>query len=756
MVITDVNQVVYQGDGATTAFPFTFRIIDATDIKLLLIDADGTETDITSDYFVDTVNNTVHYPGYAPGAEPGLTDQPAPVQEGQRLVVYRELPVTQEKDLGEKWPFFVIELALDKLTMLIQQVKGIWDRCLKVSVGQEATAPDFNYTVPIEAGKTFRVKDDGTGFELTEDPAVAHAAAVAAQEAAERAQGAAETAQWKAEDAQEDSESAKDAAEAIASQIDIMARALVYDSVAAMKADTTLAEGQTAFTKGYSVINDGGSAVYTIREKTEGDVEDGRSLIFLDNGNVAELIDIENYIPAGYTRTTYSKTGVGTSIIYYAIIPKDYKPELTLANNTLNTVENTAKNAYENKSSITINAGIFNVDTNVPTGIIIKDGQVLRDNDVTPEHGGRSADVATLYMLADGTLNSIVSVNTPTEDITTLNPVWAVQGWYPIIENGENVSTRHSDDDYQPLTCIGQDYDGNYFVMVVEGRSPVSVGMSLPDVYNFVVNQLGLNLRFLYNLDGGCSSSFVYHGIRQNALTQHEDRPVANFITFRRETVRSDDTFQNMYSLEKDKIRIGEDIPLGNSIIGKEINQINLFQQNASGRQGFNFYKVDKSVSPYKYTRYCQLGFDPEANCIYMDALVGSTFIGVFKFDLTNCKFIGNNTYSLATKPEPLDITWNSKITVSDSNCCKIGEFICLHAKLVINEEIAIYQRVVSGLPYMHASYISVPLLNIATGAVYQLSGHYRDSTSRTTLESSRAIPAGTYIIDTNYPRYNH
>ena len=36
MVITNVNQVVYRGDGVTTAFPFTFRIIDATDIKLLL------------------------------------------------------------------------------------------------------------------------------------------------------------------------------------------------------------------------------------------------------------------------------------------------------------------------------------------------------------------------------------------------------------------------------------------------------------------------------------------------------------------------------------------------------------------------------------------------------------------------------------------------------------------------------------------------------------------------------------------------
>lgn len=193
MVITDVNQVVYQGDGLTTAFPFTFRIIDATDIQLLLIDADGTETDITSDYFVDINTNTVHYPGYAPGSEPAEADQPAPVQTGQRLVVYRELPVTQEKDLGEKWPFYVIELALDKLTMLIQQLREWYCRSLHISVGTAADHPDMDLTVPIEAGKTFRVNDAGTGFEACETPS-------AAQEKAEEAQAAAEAARDEVEE----------------------------------------------------------------------------------------------------------------------------------------------------------------------------------------------------------------------------------------------------------------------------------------------------------------------------------------------------------------------------------------------------------------------------------------------------------------------------------------------------------------------------------------------------------------------------
>ena len=284
MVITDVNQVVYQGDGATTAFPFTFRIIDATDIKLLLIDADGTETDITSDYFVDTNTNTVYYPGYAPGAEPGLADQPAPVQEGQRLVVYRELPVTQEKDLGEKWPFFVIELALDKLTMILQQIKGWWDRCLKISPAARATHPDFDMTFPVEAGKSFRVNAEGTGFEVSDDPGIYAPIAI---DAANRATAAAE------------------AAEAAAALVDV--QAFWFDSVADMKA-ANLPAGETAGTKGYDSINDGDAALYAVRAKTEEDVEDGDKIIFLANGNVAEKIndsEVQFLFPANKTDSNW-------------------------------------------------------------------------------------------------------------------------------------------------------------------------------------------------------------------------------------------------------------------------------------------------------------------------------------------------------------------------------------------------------------------------------------------------------------------
>jgi len=164
VVITDVNQVTYQGDGSTTVFPFSFPIVASTDIRLILQDADGTQTDIVSDYYVS--GGTVKYPGYAPGEEPDPGEQPPKVQDGQKLIIYRDVPITQEADLGDVWPFYVIEQMVDKCTMILQDLFGTVARCLKVRVSDI----DFDTTITPEAGKAIEINADGTGFVCIESP----------------------------------------------------------------------------------------------------------------------------------------------------------------------------------------------------------------------------------------------------------------------------------------------------------------------------------------------------------------------------------------------------------------------------------------------------------------------------------------------------------------------------------------------------------------------------------------------------------
>lgn len=67
----------------------------------------------------------------------------------------------------------------------------------------------------------------------------------------------------------------------------------VYNNVAEMKQSTRLKAGMAAKTLGYYSANDGGGAYYTIREKADGDVDNGGSIHELANGLVAELI-VEN------------------------------------------------------------------------------------------------------------------------------------------------------------------------------------------------------------------------------------------------------------------------------------------------------------------------------------------------------------------------------------------------------------------------------------------------------------------------------
>ncbi len=162
------NRITYNGNGNATEFAYQFKILDRTDIKVLLTDADGKEKLLTKDYYVDVEKSVVRYPGYAVGAEVPEGERPPVLPTGWKLTIYREVPVTQETDLPDQYPFNQVEDIGDKLTMIAQQLTDVTSRSLKISVSKSA---DIDTTIPWENGKSFRISDDGKTFELTEDPA---------------------------------------------------------------------------------------------------------------------------------------------------------------------------------------------------------------------------------------------------------------------------------------------------------------------------------------------------------------------------------------------------------------------------------------------------------------------------------------------------------------------------------------------------------------------------------------------------------
>ena len=178
------NRITYSGNGNATEFAYQFKILDRTDIKVLLTDADGKEKLLTKDYYVDVEKSVVRYPGYAVGAEVPESERPPVLPTGWKLTIYREVPVTQETDLPDQYPFNQVEDIGDKLTMIAQDMTDVVARSLKVSV---ATSADIDTLLPWKAGISFRINDDGTKLVAMENPESVLAESKAALEASKAA-----------------------------------------------------------------------------------------------------------------------------------------------------------------------------------------------------------------------------------------------------------------------------------------------------------------------------------------------------------------------------------------------------------------------------------------------------------------------------------------------------------------------------------------------------------------------------------------
>lgn len=108
------NKNVYNGDGATITWAYTFPIILTSDINIYTISSTGIVTTVTSNYSINTSINMVTYP---------VSGSPLPV--GSQIVLYRQEPITQTSSIKNQYrlPLDVIELAFDKQTMISQQLQ---------------------------------------------------------------------------------------------------------------------------------------------------------------------------------------------------------------------------------------------------------------------------------------------------------------------------------------------------------------------------------------------------------------------------------------------------------------------------------------------------------------------------------------------------------------------------------------------------------------------------------------------------------
>lgn len=201
MIGSSENRITYNGNGVATEFGYSFKILEKTDINVVLVDPDLKETVLTKDYFVDMEKSVVFYPSYSPGADPPEAERPPILPEGWQLVLYREVPITQESQFDPHWPFNVIETALDKLTIICQQ---LWDGVTRAICLSESAPKDISTVLPQPMPNESFYWDE-TGKKLIAGPNPKFAT--------EQAQASAESAKKSETSATESAESAKKDAE---------------------------------------------------------------------------------------------------------------------------------------------------------------------------------------------------------------------------------------------------------------------------------------------------------------------------------------------------------------------------------------------------------------------------------------------------------------------------------------------------------------------------------------------------------------
>lgn len=127
----------FTGNGSTAAFPFAFKVFQASDVYVVRADTAGAETVLTmgTHYSVTLNANQNSNPG-------GTVTLTAALTTGYKLVITSAVPNLQPTDLTNQGGFYpkVINDSLDRLTMMSQQLKEQVDRSAKLPITNPADA----------------------------------------------------------------------------------------------------------------------------------------------------------------------------------------------------------------------------------------------------------------------------------------------------------------------------------------------------------------------------------------------------------------------------------------------------------------------------------------------------------------------------------------------------------------------------------------------------------------------------------------
>lgn len=135
MTISSEDRVAgpYNGNDVTFTFSFAFKVFETTDVIVVQTDDSGVETTLTEGVLNDYTVALNSDQDDSPGGTVTLSD---PLPTDYLLTITSEVPDTQPVQLSNQGGFYpsVINDALDRLTILVQQVRREIDRAIKIPI----------------------------------------------------------------------------------------------------------------------------------------------------------------------------------------------------------------------------------------------------------------------------------------------------------------------------------------------------------------------------------------------------------------------------------------------------------------------------------------------------------------------------------------------------------------------------------------------------------------------------------------------
>lgn len=175
-----------------------------------------------------------------------------------------------------------------------------------------------------------------------------------------------------------------------------------------------------------------------------------------------------------------------------------------LAGNTYarNLTETTSVQAANTGAILAINGDYYGAQER---GYVLRNGVLYR--------ASAQSGTDALVIGADGNFR-IINEGETSADTLVREGAWQVLTFGPVLINGGQVTVSSSDEvgramTSNPRTAIGQISEGHYLLVVSDGRTKESTGLSLRQLAELMQS---LGAQIAYNLDGGGSSTMVFQG----------------------------------------------------------------------------------------------------------------------------------------------------------------------------------------------------------------------------------------------------